>query len=157
MEQFMQQQQQQLLQQLQRQQVLEQRRIGTCDERLSQLIGDIFMGNEVIFIFSDICKRMPRPKANLGSFGFRLFSLNCHAFDYPAALPPDQLTIIFLRFTGHVQVTSATGHKWISLWTRSLDVKTKSFLQTHDLRSRASGYSARLEAYVVIFVQMKIL
>ena len=48
----MQQQQQQLLQQLQRQQVLEQRRIGTCDERLSQLIGDIFMGNEVISTFN---------------------------------------------------------------------------------------------------------
>ena len=93
----MQQQQQQLLQQLQRQQVLEQRRIGTCDERLSQLIGDIFMGNEVIFIISNIFKRMPRPGVNLGSFGFRLFSLNCHVFDRRTRqlCPPINLQLFF--------------------------------------------------------------
>ena len=40
-------QKQQQQQQQQRQQILGLRKSGTCDERLSQLIGDIFMGNEV--------------------------------------------------------------------------------------------------------------
>jgi len=36
-----------LRQQQQQQQTFVPHRSGTCDERLSQLIGDIFIGNEV--------------------------------------------------------------------------------------------------------------
>ena len=36
-------------------------------------------------------KRLPRPRVNLGSFGFRLFSLKSSAIDHSATAPPPPL------------------------------------------------------------------